>query len=128
MLESRVAAGFVYGFREKLEIPWAASDRRYARFAPNMMLYGSVLKHACDQGYRVFDFGRSTIDSGTYRFKQQWGAKPVQLQWHYWLHNGQQLPELNPQNPKYKLAIEIWKRLPLYMTTVLGPRISKYLP
>lgn len=126
--EQPVAAGFLVGFRNTLEIPWASSDRRYARIAPNMLLYGSVLRYACEQGYRIFDFGRSTRDSGTYRFKQQWGAKPVQLEWHYWLRDGQPLPELNPQNPKFSFAIETWKRLPLPLTTLIGPRISKYLP
>lgn len=123
-----VAAGFIYGFRNMLEIPWASSDRRYAMFAPNMLLYSSVLRYACEQGYRVFDFGRSTKDSGTYRFKKQWGARPVQLVWHYWIRDSQKLPELNPQNPKFRLAIEIWKRLPIPITTVLGPQISKSLP
>jgi len=122
-----VAAGFIYGFRNMLEIPWASSDKRYARFAPNMLLYGSVLRYACEQGYRVFDFGRSSKNSGTYRFKEQWGGKPVQLEWHYWLRDGEKLPELNPQNPKFRLAIEIWKRLPLPLATLLGPRISKSL-
>lgn len=126
--EKPVAAGFLVGFRNGIEIPWASSDRRYARFAPNMMLYGSVLRYACEQGYKVFDFGRSSKDGGTYRFKQQWGAVPVQLEWYYWLRDGGPLPELNPQNPKFKFAIEMWKRLPLPLTTLLGPQISKYLP
>ena len=123
-----VAAGLVYGFRQTLEIPWASSDRRYARMAPNMMLYGSVLRYACEQGYRVFDFGRSSKDSGTYRFKEQWGAKPVQLHWYYWLRDGGPLPELNPQNPKYALAIRVWQQLPVPVTTTIGPWIAKYLP
>lgn len=123
-----VAAGFVYGFRQMLEIPWASSDRRFARLAPNMLLYGSLLKYACEQGYRVFDFGRSTKESGTYRFKEQWGAKPVQLHWYYWLRDGGPLPELNPQNPKYALAIRVWQQLPVPVTTTIGPWIAKYLP
>ena len=123
-----VATGFLYGFRHTLEIPWASSDRRYARFAPNMFLYGSVLKYACEQGYRCFDFGRSSKESGTYRFKEQWGAKPVQLQWYYWLRAGGPLPELNPQNPKYALAIRLWQQLPVSLTTMVGPMIAKYLP
>lgn len=123
-----LAAGFLYGFREIIEIPWAASDRRYARMAPNMMLYGSVLRYACEQGYQVFDFGRSSKGSGTYRFKEQWGARPVQLHWHYWLHSGDRLPELNPQNPKYALAIRIWQHLPVPVATFIGPRVAKYLP
>lgn len=123
-----VAAGFVYGFRQMLEIPWASSDRRFAKLAPNMLLYGSLLKYACEQGYRVFDFGRSTKESGTYRFKAQWGAKPVQLHWYYWLRDGGPLPELNPQNPKYALAIRVWQQLPVSVTTTIGPWIAKYLP
>lgn len=123
-----LAAGCLYGFRQVIEVPWAASDRRYARIAPNMMLYGSMLQYACEQGYRVFDFGRSSKDSGTYRFKEQWGAKPVQLHWYYWLRDGGPLPELNPQNPKYALAIHAWQNLPLPITTWIGPMLSKYLP
>jgi FemAB-related protein (PEP-CTERM system-associated) len=123
-----VAAGFLYGYRQTLEIPWASSDRRWARFAPNMLLYGTVLKFACENGYREFDFGRSSVDSTTYQFKAQWGAKPVQLYWYYWLQGGSDVPEINPQNPKYHLAIEMWKRLPLGLTKLIGPRISKYLP
>ncbi len=125
---SPVASGLVYGFRQMLEVPWAASDRRYARFAPNMLLYGAMLKYACEQGYRWFDFGRSSKGSGTYRFKEQWGARPVQLQWYYWLRNGRTLPELNPQNPKYRMAIGLWKRCPVFLTTRIGPYLSKYLP
>lgn len=123
-----VAAGFVYGFRQMLEIPWASSDRRYARVAPNMLLYGTILKYACEQGYQCFDFGRSSKDSGTYRFKEQWGAKPVQLNWHYWLRGGGALPELNPQNSKYAHAIRLWQQLPVSVTTMVGPMIAKYLP
>ena len=122
------AAGFLYGFRNTLEIPWACSDRRYNHLAPNMLLYSSVLEYACQEGFQLFDFGRSTPGSGTYRFKQQWGAQPVPLHWYYWLREGNDLPELNPQNPKYSLAIKIWQKLPLAFTTLVGPHIVKYLP
>jgi len=123
-----LAAGFLYGFRGTLEIPWASSDRRYNHLAPNMLLYSSVLEYACQQGFQLFDFGRSTPGSGTYRFKEQWGAKPVLLHWYYWLRDGGELPQLNPQNPKYCLAIKIWQKLPLGLTRLIGPRIVKYLP
>lgn len=123
-----VASGFLVGFRETLEIPWASSLKRYNSLSPNMLLYWSVLKFASESGYHIFDFGRSTPGEGTYRFKEQWGAKPVQLYWQYWLRNGGMLPELNPKNPKYQLAIRIWKRLPLPLTRMFGPAIVKYLP
>jgi FemAB-related protein (PEP-CTERM system-associated) len=123
-----VAGGFLYGFRQVLEIPWASSDRRYNRLAPNMLLYRSVLEYACHEGYRVFDFGRSTPDSGTYRFKEQWGARPVQLNWHYWLSNGGPLPDLSPSNEKFRWAIFLWQRLPLFVAQCLGPAVIRHIP
>jgi serine/alanine adding enzyme len=123
-----VAAGFLVGFKDTLEIPWASSLRQYNRHGPNMLLYWTVLSMGCEKGYKSFDFGRSTPGEGTFRFKEQWGARPVQLYWHYWMKNGLKPPELNPHNPKYRLAINIWKRLPVSLTRLIGPSIVKNLP
>jgi serine/alanine adding enzyme len=123
-----LAAAFLYGFRRVLEIPWAASDRRFNRLAPNMLLYRSALEYACQHGFRLFDFGRSTPNSGPYQFKQQWGAKPSLLHWYYWVRDGDGLPQLNPQNPKYGLAIKVWRNLPVALTNLVGPHLVKYLP
>jgi len=123
-----MASGVLIGFKDRLEIPWAASLREYNRFSPNMLLYGEALKFACKNGFRRFDFGRSTPGESTCKFKEQWGAKPIQLFWHYWLRNSQSLPELNPKNPKYEIAIKVWKKLPLAFTNLIGPMIVKNLP
>jgi FemAB-related protein (PEP-CTERM system-associated) len=123
-----VAAGLLLGFKDRMEIPWASSLRTHNHLSPNMLLYWASLQFACKKGYGCFDFGRSTPGEGTYRFKEQWGAKPVQLFWHYWLKNGGPLPELNPKNPKYQLAIKVWRRLPIGLTRLIGPKIVKNLP
>jgi FemAB-related protein (PEP-CTERM system-associated) len=123
-----VAAGFLAGFRERLEIPWASSLRSYNRLGPNMLLYWTCLQFACRSGYAVFDFGRSTRGEGTYRFKEQWGARPYPLYWYYWLRNGSDVPQVNPSNPRYRAAVETWKRLPLGLTRWLGPRIVRNIP
>ncbi len=123
-----VASAFLLGFKNTLETPWAASLKSYARFSPNMLLYWESLRFACDNGYKIFDFGRSSPNSGTYRFKAQWGAKPLKLYWYYWLGENSVLPQLNPSNPKYKLAINVWKKLPLSITKLAGPMIVKNLP
>jgi FemAB-related protein (PEP-CTERM system-associated) len=123
-----VASGFLVGFKDILEIPWASSLRSYNRFSPNMLLYWRALQFGCDERYTTFDFGRSTPGEGTYRFKEQWGAQPVQLYWHYWLRKGVSLPELNPHNPKFKMALYVWQRLPLVMANLIGPSIVKNLP
>ena len=123
-----VASGFLAGGKKMLEIPWASSIRKHNKLSPNMLLYWTCLSFACERGYSVFDFGRSTVGESTYRFKEQWGAKPVQLHWHYWLRQDGEMPDITPRNPKYKLAVELWKKLPVTVTRVLGPHIIKNIP
>lgn len=126
--DAPVAAAVLVTHRDTTEIPWAASLRRVNGLGVNMYLYWSVLEFAVKQGSAVFDFGRSTLDSGTYRFKKQWGAEPLQLHWHYWLKGGGELPRLNPANPKYRLAVAAWQKLPLPVANWLGPHLVKNLP
>jgi FemAB-related protein (PEP-CTERM system-associated) len=123
-----VAAGFLIGHRDSMEIPWASTIRDVNHLSMNMLLYWESLRYALHKGYKYFDFGRSSRDSGTFRFKQQWGARPLQLHWHYWLNGNTELPAINPDNPRYALAIKIWKRLPLAITNMIGPFIVKNIP
>jgi serine/alanine adding enzyme len=123
-----VAAGLVLAHGSTVEIPWASSLRRANSLGVNMWLYWSVLRDAVARGFRRFDFGRSSKDSGTYRFKAQWGAQPEQLRWHYWLPQGAELPNLTPNSPKYRAAVALWKRLPLGIANMLGPSIVRHLP
>ncbi|MGH9579076.1 MAG: FemAB family XrtA/PEP-CTERM system-associated protein, partial [Terriglobales bacterium] len=123
-----VAASFLFAFRDSLEVPWSSSLREYLPMQPNMLLYWKNLCLAGEKGYARFDFGRSPVGSGTHRFKMQWGSEESPLPWDYWLPAGASLPELNAQNPKYELAKSVWRRLPLAVTKVLGPRIVRCLP
>jgi serine/alanine adding enzyme len=126
--DNPVASGFLVGFKDRIEIPWASSLRKHNRQSPNMLLYWSCLEFACGKGFRVFDFGRSTPQESTYRFKEQWGAAPTPMPWSYWAKGDGRIPDLSPRNRKYHLAIEIWKRLPLPVTKILGPRIVRNIP
>jgi FemAB-related protein (PEP-CTERM system-associated) len=124
-----VAVSFLCGFRERIEAVWSSSLHSHFHLKPNMFLYWNLLSHFGKKGYRLFDFGRSSVGSGTYGFKEQWGAKPERLYWDTWLANGRnELPERNPENPRYKLAIRVWQKLPLYVTKLIGPRIVRCLP
>jgi serine/alanine adding enzyme len=123
-----LASGFLIGFKERMEIPWASSIREYNRLGPNMLLYWSCLEFACNRGFRVFDFGRSTMGESTYKFKEQWGAMPYPMYWHYWIAQDGTIPEINPHNPRYRFAIGTWKKLPVSLTNLLGPRIVRNIP
>ena len=123
-----VAAGLTLRHRGTVEVPWASSVRDFNPLCPNHLLYWSVMETAVAQGARLLDFGRSTPGEGTYKFKEQWGANPVPRHWEYQLSAGVAVPNLGPSNPKFRLAIEAWKRLPLPIATTLGPHIVRSIP
>jgi hypothetical protein len=86
-----------------------------------------MIEHACQNRYQYFDFGRSSPTEGTYKFKAQWGSNPEALHWHYISLNGQPIDVEYSQKPKYQKAINVWKRLPVSITKLIGPRIRKYI-
>jgi serine/alanine adding enzyme len=122
-----VAAALVIGFGSVLRNPWASSLRKYASLGPNMVLYLRILEHACDSGYEVFDFGRSSPGEGTYRFKEQWGAVPQPLHWQYLSLDGRMPDPEETGKARFETAMRCWQRLPVIVTRIIGPRIRKHI-
>jgi FemAB-related protein (PEP-CTERM system-associated) len=122
-----VAASIVIGWRDRVEVPWASSLRGYSAQSPNTLLYWTMLRWTLEQGYRTFDFGRSTPDEGTFHFKKQWGAQAHQLEWEYLGLSGD-VPDQGPKNRKFRAAIALWRLLPVPVATALGPAIVRNIP
>jgi serine/alanine adding enzyme len=123
------AAGLTIRFRDRVEVPWASCLRRFNGVGANMGLYWHMLKRSVETGAAVFDFGRSTPDSGPYKFKLQWGAKPEPLPWYFVAPDGAvPTKDLSPTNPKYARAIAMWQKLPVSVTRVVGAWIAPRLP
>lgn len=97
-------------------------------YAANDYLYWALMSDSADKGYRVFDFGRSKENTGPFSFKRHWGFEPKLLPYQYHLNKINELPNLSPSNPKYQRRIELWKKLPLWATKMIGPKIVKYIP
>lgn len=125
--EEPVASALVVGLEKVLRNPWASSLRKYASSSPNMLLYLRMLEYACDNGYRVFDFGRSTAGEGTYKFKEQWGAEPAPLYWHYISLDGKLSDPAISETEKFEMATHCWRKLPLIITKFVGPSIRKHI-
>jgi len=131
-----VGAGWVLLCGGQAVIPWASTLADYNPLAPNMLLYWTIQSQLCERGVRQFDFGRSTYGEGTYKFKKQWGAVPVALDWREWdaqgvaqgigagaaqATGGGMASQLRP------LIESAWQKLPLAVTNSLGPRLRRYI-
>ncbi|KAF0102825.1 MAG: hypothetical protein FD187_812 [bacterium] len=126
--EGRVVSGVLsFHFRDEI-LPYYAGDAPEARaLAANDFKYWEVMRRAVERGARVFDYGRSKVGTGPYDFKRNWGFEPAPLHYRYQLVRAERVPENNPNNPKYRLFIQAWRRLPLPVANFLGPHIVKNL-
>ena len=107
--------------------PWSSSLRRHSAASPNMLLYWAMLSDACEQGARCFDLGRSTPGAGTHRFKQQWGAMEQPLHWQTLSTRRPEMDSAGGEMPSRQRAEQLWRRLPVAVSRVLGPPLRKYI-
>ena len=127
-LEDRiVGSGILLFSGGNVAIPWASTLRDYNRLAPNMLLYWNLLRLSCVRGCKQFDFGRSTFGEGTFKFKQQWGAKPVLLDWRILDKQGTQTETGSSKSRIRELVESAWKILPLPVANTIGPRLRRHI-
>lgn len=127
--EDRLVAGVISFFYEDRVMPfYGAALPEAFRLAANDFMYWELMRQACLDGYRVFDFGRSREGTGPYDFKRHWGFEPKPLSYQYVMVNGGEIPNISPGNSRLHLFIETWKRLPLPVTKWIGPALTRWLP
>jgi FemAB-related protein (PEP-CTERM system-associated) len=115
-------------YKKCVEGMWMGTIGEYRKLQPTYALYWEMIKDSCGMGYIDYHLGRSTADSSGEAFKKKWNAELKPLYWQYHIPHGGEMPQLNVDNMKYKLAIDIWKKLPLPVVGLIGPFISKSIP
>ncbi|WP_341218138.1 FemAB family XrtA/PEP-CTERM system-associated protein [Neptunomonas phycophila] len=122
-----VASLMSFYFKNQVLPYYAGSFDTAKHLKAHDFMYWELMRISADEGIELFDFGRSKENTGPFLFKKGWGFEPEQLHYEYHLVKADKVPELNPTNPKYKMFIEMWKRLPLPVANTLGPMLSKSL-
>lgn len=123
-----VAAAFNGEFNGVVEGMWLGYRPEARAVQAGYALYWEMIKDACERGFALYHLGRSTAGSGAEDFKKKWKAQSEQLYWYYHSPSGGPVPELNVDNPRFKLAIAAWRRLPLGVTTRIGPLLARGIP
>lgn len=114
-------------FKDEI-LPYYGGGTSAARgLKANDFMYWALMKQSGEAGIKYFDYGRSKEGAGSYSFKKNWGFVAEPLFYEYYLVKSKSIPEVNPNNPKYKVFIDIWRRLPLSIANFIGPYISRSL-
>jgi FemAB-related protein (PEP-CTERM system-associated) len=125
--EQPVAAVMNFYWRDEV-LPYYGGGTAAARAChANDFMYWEVMRRAAARGCRLFDYGRSKLGTGAYAFKKNWGFEPAPLHYRFHLAPGAAIPDHNPLNPKYRLFIAAWKRLPLPLANLIGPPVVRGL-
>ncbi len=122
-----VASGFLLHGPDVTFIPSASSMREFNHTSCNMLMYWHVLERAVQRGQTWFDFGRSSVDSGTHRFKKQWGAEEFPAAWQYYNRRGD-AGDMRPDSGRFDRVIALWQKLPVWFTRLIGPPIVRGIP
>lgn len=122
-----LACGLLLHGRGVTEVPSASSLRPFHWTNANMFMYWHLLRRAIERGQTVFDFGRSTVGGPTHRFKRQWGACEFPAVWQYYVRRGE-ISDMRPESGKYRLLIAAWRRLPVFLTRLIGPWLVRGIP
>lgn len=126
--EGRAVASVLSLYHNGVVMPyWGGGVRDARRLRANGMAYYALMNHARDRGCTHFDFGRSKTGSGAFYFKKNWGFEPAPMAYAVRTADGQEPRDVNPNNPKYKAQIALWRKLPLPVANRLGPWIAKGL-
>jgi FemAB-related protein (PEP-CTERM system-associated) len=125
----RIIGAVLNYYYQDVMLPFFAGTVPEARdVSINNYVYWYMLETGYERGFRIFDFGRSKANTGAFHFKKHFGMEPIPLEYQYDLLGAAELPNVNPTNPRYQRAIESWKKLPVGLTKMIGPMISRRLP
>lgn len=121
------AAVWTLFYKDEVVPYFGGSIREYNRLAVNNFMYWMLMKYGCENGYRIFDFGRSKKGTGSFDFKKRWGMTMTDLSYQYALVRKKAMPDTSPLNPKFQLGIRLWRKLPLPVTQWIGPLVARHL-
>ena len=125
--DNMVASVMSFYFKDEVLPYYAGTSSEARQYKAHDFMYWELMRLSCERGYKWFDYGRSKVGTGPYSFKKNWGFEPEPLHYEYYFVNATEVPEINPNNPKYSLFIKAWKKMPFSMTKIIGPMIIRHL-
>ena len=126
--ENHLVASVLSFYYKNEVLPYYGGGTSAARaLKGNDFMYWALMQHSVKQGMTSFDYGRSKEGTGSYSFKKNWGFEPKPLFYEFYLVKAKSIPDINPLNPKYQRFISIWQKLPLKLSQMLGPILSRDL-
>ncbi|MCX9084520.1 MAG: GNAT family N-acetyltransferase [Candidatus Methanoperedens sp.] len=122
-----ISALIFYTFKDTVMPAYIAADEKYNSFMPSNLLYWNAIEWGCNNGYKYFDFGRTEPNNeDLLKFKTKWGCDNYKIPYYYYpiVPN---LMSKNRDSTKAGIITGVWKKLPVPILKILGPKLIKHL-
>jgi hypothetical protein len=110
---------------------YVAVESHLFRLYPTYLLYWFAIQKSYQNGFSLFDLGRSIPGSGNHRFKQQWGGIDHYIGYFYFrtdASNKSSRLDGMALHRETSLKQRIWTKLPNFFANLIGPYFRRQLP
>ncbi len=130
--EGKVVGGLIAIKHNKIfTVLMASTIPDYNKLCVNEFLYWEAISYAFKNNFLFFDFGRSEVGSGTYKFKKQWATKEYKLNYIRYTQDGIFLSSTSStlyRGTYGKVFSNIWKQIPFSIQLLIGPYVRRWIP
>jgi FemAB-related protein (PEP-CTERM system-associated) len=123
-----IGGKLVLKFKNRATMTWGCYPNRHKHYLANYYLTWELIQQLAQGPIQLLDFGRSARESGGYTYKANWGATILPIFVDYIAPDASKIPYLKPENIKFRAAVSIWKKMPLGIAKLIGPRLARYFP
>ena len=113
-----IASVVALKYKDTFSLEYLGYDVNFNNFYPTQFLYWNVIQQAYANGYRILDFGRTSIDNqGLLTFKKRWGTYEEDLPKIYypeWMGN---FSERRAHSVRYKILNKVFRIIPVAIST-----------
>jgi hypothetical protein len=123
--DSKLVAGAVFlHWNKTLTYKYSASDPAYLNLRPNNLVLWHAIQWGCENGYQVFDWGRTEPENeGLRNFKRGWGSEE-QLMHYSVLADRPPAPSVVGKSRRY--LSQIIRHSPPWVCRLIGELFYKY--
>jgi len=123
-----IAGVLLFKFKDRVSAEFAASDEAYTSVSPNHFLFWEAIQIAHGEGYKIFDFGRtSPTNKGLMDFKRRWGTKVIDLPMFYYPKRLAEHTAQDEESKKFKMVCKICRDAPNFAQGIIGNFCYRHL-
>jgi len=121
-----INAALLLPFGNKVHYKYAASLDGVREYQGGPLVLWKAIEWACKNEFVTFDLGRTRKGTGVYGFKRSLNGQELYLDDLYYYPKDFVSPP-TPDQERFEYIMELWSRLPLSATKILGPHIRRGL-